>query len=183
MNKNIAWGKENASTEDIIESAKDAQIHETILKLPQQYETKIGQRGVNLSGGQKQRLSIARALIRQPKLLFLDDSTSALDMKTEAKLLTALRKYDCTTFIITQKITTAMEADQIILLDEGEVIANGTHDILLKSTDFIELSINHNSQRRRCWMSHRGTAANRQPIKTKNWTEHSATSLEISGCP
>ena len=131
---NIAWGKENASTEDIIESAKDAQIHETILKLPQQYETKIGQKGVNLSGGQKQRLSIARALIRQPKLLFLDDSTSALDMKTEAKLLAALRKYDCTTFIITQKISTAMEADQILLLDEGEIIAKGTHDSLMKSS-------------------------------------------------
>lgn len=134
VKNNIAWGKENATMEEIIESAKAAQIHETIEKLPQKYDTKVGQKGVNLSGGQKQRLSIARALIRQPQLLFLDDSTSALDMKTEANLLEALKKYECTTFIITQKVTTAMEADQILLLDEGEIIAKGSHDDLLNTS-------------------------------------------------
>ncbi|MBS4176758.1 ABC transporter ATP-binding protein [Lederbergia citrea] len=134
VTNNIAWGKEDASMEEIIESAKDAQIHETILKLPNKYDTKIGQKGVNLSGGQKQRLSIARALIRKPKLLFLDDSTSALDLKTEARLLSALEKYDCTTFIITQKVTTAMKADQILLLDDGKIIARGSHNNLMISS-------------------------------------------------
>ncbi|MBS4209914.1 ABC transporter ATP-binding protein [Bacillus sp. FJAT-50079] len=134
VRNNIAWGKEDASMEEIIQCAKDAQIHNTIIKLPQQYETKIGQKGVNLSGGQKQRLAIARALIRKPTLLFLDDSTSALDLKTEANLLAALEKYHCTTFIITQKIATAMKADQILLLEDGKLIANGTHEHLFANS-------------------------------------------------
>ena len=132
VTENISWGKENATIEDIVEAAKDAQIHETIQKLPHKYDTKIGQRGVNLSGGQKQRLSIARALVRKPKLLMLDDSTSALDLKTEAKLLQALKKYTCTTFIITQKISTAMGSDQILLLEDGKLLAEGTHECLLE---------------------------------------------------
>lgn len=131
VHENIGWGKEDATEEEIVQAAKDAQIHETVMKLPNQYETRVGQRGVNLSGGQKQRLSIARALVRKPKILMLDDSTSALDLKTEAKLLAALRKYSCTTFIITQKISTAMEADHILLLDDGHVEAWGTHTELL----------------------------------------------------
>ncbi|MET3698586.1 ATP-binding cassette subfamily B protein [Bacillus oleivorans] len=131
---NIAWGKEDATMAEIIEAAKHAQIHETILKLPKQYDTRIGQKGVNLSGGQKQRLSIARALVRKPKILLLDDSTSALDLKTEAKLLKALRQYSCTTFIITQKISTAMEADKILLLEDGELLIEGSHQILLKQS-------------------------------------------------
>jgi len=125
---NIAWGKEEASIEEIMLAAKHAQIHETIMQLPKQYETTLGQKGINLSGGQKQRLSIARALVRNPKILLLDDSTSALDLKTEGKLLHALKKgYSCTTLIITQKISTAMEADKILLLDEGELVAIGTY--------------------------------------------------------
>jgi ATP-binding cassette, subfamily B, multidrug efflux pump len=132
--ENIGWGKEGATEEEIVQAAKDAQIHETVGKLPNQYETRVGQRGVNLSGGQKQRLSIARALVRKPKILMLDDSTSALDLKTEAKLLAALRKYSCTTFIITQKISTAMEADHILLLDDGRVEAWGTHSELLETS-------------------------------------------------
>jgi ATP-binding cassette, subfamily B, multidrug efflux pump len=134
VHENIGWGKEEATEEEIIQAAKDAQIHETVMKLPNQYETRVGQRGVNLSGGQKQRLSIARALVRKPKILMLDDSTSALDLKTEAKLLTALKKYSCTTFIITQKISTAMEADHILLLDDGRVEAWGTHTELLENS-------------------------------------------------
>ncbi|WP_164669441.1 ABC transporter ATP-binding protein [Virgibacillus doumboii] len=131
---NIAWGKNNASTEDVIQAAKDAQIHETILDLTDGYDTKIGQKGVNLSGGQKQRISIARALIRHPKLLMLDDSTSALDLATEAELLKAIQKYDCTSLIITQKISTAINADRILLLNDGEMLAIGTHEELLKES-------------------------------------------------
>ncbi|MGE7663176.1 ABC transporter ATP-binding protein [Peribacillus sp. NPDC097197] len=130
---NIAWGKEDASLEEIMIAAQHAQIHETVMRLPKQYETRLGQKGVNLSGGQKQRLSVARALVRRPKILLLDDSTSALDLNTESRLLTALESYTCTTLIITQKISTAMKADKILLLEDGEVLAEGKHDELSKT--------------------------------------------------
>jgi ATP-binding cassette, subfamily B, multidrug efflux pump len=132
IKENLAWGKEDATEEEMIEAASNAQIHETIEKLPNQYETLLGQKGVNLSGGQKQRLSIARALIKNPKILLLDDSTSALDLKTEAKLLEAITKYKCTTIVITQKISTAKEADKILLLEDGNLTAAGSHNYLLK---------------------------------------------------
>ncbi|WP_095407490.1 ABC transporter ATP-binding protein [Pseudobacillus wudalianchiensis] len=135
IRENISWGKEDASMEEIIEAARRAQIHETIEQLPNQYETMIGQKGVNLSGGQKQRLSIARALIRKPLILLLDDSTSALDVRTEAKLLSALREKRCTTIIITQKISTALQADQIILLEDGHVMASGSHEELTAGSE------------------------------------------------
>ncbi|UTL73525.1 ABC transporter ATP-binding protein [Bacillus halotolerans] len=134
IKENIAWGKENASLDEIMEAAKHAQIHETIMKLPKGYDTVLGQRGVNLSGGQKQRISIARALIRKPAILLLDDSTSALDLQTEAKLLEAISTYECTTLIITQKITTAMKADEILLLEDGDLIEKGTHSQLLSDS-------------------------------------------------
>ncbi|WP_282173077.1 ABC transporter ATP-binding protein [Cytobacillus firmus] len=134
VKENISWGKEDAAMDEITEAAVNAQIHETIMKLPQGYETRVGQKGVNLSGGQKQRLSIARALVRKPKILLLDDSTSALDMKTEAKLLNSLKQYTCTTMIITQKISTAMEADRILLLEDGVLLAEGDHETLLKTS-------------------------------------------------
>lgn len=131
---NIIWGKNDATDIEVIQAAKDAQIHETIMNLPNQYETRVGQKGVNLSGGQKQRISIARALIRNPKILMLDDSTSALDLKTEAKLLRAIRTYQCTLVMITQKISTARSADRILLMDEGEILADGTHEELLEKS-------------------------------------------------
>ncbi|MBU5670291.1 ABC transporter ATP-binding protein [Paenibacillus brevis] len=128
---NIAWGREDATFEEIQEAARQAQIHETILSLPQGYDTMLGQRGVNLSGGQKQRLSIARALVRRPAILILDDSTSALDTRTEAALLMELDRLSCTTFLITQKISSTVSADLILLLDEGHLIACGKHEELL----------------------------------------------------
>jgi len=128
---NIAWGTPGASEEQIIEAAKSAQIHETIVQLPQGYGTMLGQRGVNLSGGQKQRISIARALVRKPAILLLDDSTSALDVRTEAALLRALSGMACTTFLITQKISSTLNADLILLLDDGRLIAQGAHGELL----------------------------------------------------
>jgi ATP-binding cassette, subfamily B, multidrug efflux pump len=134
IKENLSWGKEDITNEEMLEATRDAQIHETVMKLPEQYLTRIGQKGVNLSGGQKQRLSIARALVREPKILILDDSTSALDLKTEAQLLTALKKYTCTTFIITQKVSTAKNADQILLMDEGRLLAKGTHKELLQES-------------------------------------------------
>ncbi len=135
IKENIAWGKDDATMEDIVAAAKAAQIHETIASFPNGYDTVLGQKGVNLSGGQKQRLCIARALIRKPKILLLDDSTSALDLKTEQKLLEALKAYTCTTLIITQKITTAMEADHILLLEDGKLLTVGRHDELLTASE------------------------------------------------
>lgn len=131
IRENIAWGREDASLEQIQEAAKRAQIHETIESLTHGYNTVLGQRGVNLSGGQKQRLSIARALVRQPSILILDDCTSALDVRTEAALLNALTELSCTTFLITQKISSTTAADLILLLDEGCLLASGRHEELL----------------------------------------------------
>lgn len=135
IKENIAWGNRDADFSEIVQAAKDAQIHETIVSFPDGYDTVIGQKGINLSGGQKQRLTIARALVRKPKILLLDNATSALDVQTERKLLTALKRYDCTILMITQKITTARLADFILLMDEGRIIAQGTHEQLLKESD------------------------------------------------
>ncbi|WP_377887654.1 ABC transporter ATP-binding protein [Alkalihalobacillus sp. R86527] len=137
IGENIRWGKEDASMDEIVDAAKTAQIHEFIMTLPNQYETELGQKGVNLSGGQKQRLSIARALIRKPEILILDDSTSALDLKTEAKLQQALRDSDFQGLIllIAQKISSVKEADQIFVLDDGEVVGKGSHLTLLSENE------------------------------------------------
>ncbi|MFC5773198.1 ABC transporter ATP-binding protein [Ectobacillus antri] len=134
IRENIAWGNSEATNEEIIQAAKDAQIHDTIINMPHQYDSIIGQRGVNLSGGQKQRVAIARALVRKPKLLLLDDSTSALDTETESRLLTAIQAYHCTTLLITQKVSTARRADRIVLLENGRVVAQGTHGQLLRTS-------------------------------------------------
>ncbi|MEN2767611.1 ABC transporter ATP-binding protein [Ornithinibacillus xuwenensis] len=139
--ENISWGKDNATQEEILKAARDAQIHETIMDLPEQYQTQIGQKGVNLSGGQKQRISIARALIRKPKILMLDDSTSALDLATEARLLQAIQEDLNTMLIITQKVSTAMNADKILLLDNGIILNIGTHDELLQQSELYQLIV------------------------------------------
>lgn len=130
--ENIRWGKKDATEEEVIEAAKKAQIHETVASLPDGYNTMIGQKGVTLSGGQKQRLSIARALIRQPDILLLDDSTSALDVKTEAALIEAITSESCTIFIVTQKISTAEQADHIFMIEDGKVTVSGTHHELAR---------------------------------------------------
>ncbi|MBY3618021.1 ABC transporter ATP-binding protein [Acinetobacter sp. CUI P1] len=131
---NIAWGNEHATQEEIEHAAAAAQIHATVMDLPNGYDTMLGQRGVNLSGGQKQRLTIARALVRKPAILILDDSTSALDAVTEGLLLEALKEISCTTFLITQKISSTASADLILLLDEGRLIGKGSHEELMASS-------------------------------------------------
>jgi ATP-binding cassette subfamily B protein len=138
IKENICWGKEDATYEEIIESAKIAQAHEFIIRLPQGYDTVIGERGVTLSGGQKQRIAIARALIKKPKILILDDATSALDFATEQKIIHGLRGIikNCTTFIVAQRVSTMMNADKIIVLDKGKIVGFGSHAELLKNNDF-----------------------------------------------
>ncbi|OQP07228.1 ABC transporter ATP-binding protein [Geobacillus sp. 46C-IIa] len=132
---NLRFGHPAATAEEMMRAAGDAQIHETIAKFPDGYDALVGQKGVNLSGGQKQRLSIARALVGDPHILLLDDSTSALDAATEAKLLDALRRYACTTVMVTQKVSTAMAADTILLLEDGRLIGQGTHKQLLETSE------------------------------------------------
>ncbi|WP_018931725.1 ABC transporter ATP-binding protein [Gracilibacillus lacisalsi] len=130
---NITWGNEHLTQEQAEKVAKEAQLHDFIMTLPDTYQTLIGQRGVNLSGGQKQRLSIARALADTPRVLLLDDSTSALDATTESRVLEAIRKRRCTTFIVSQKISSVKDADQIILLEKGSIAGLGTHQQLLQT--------------------------------------------------
>ncbi|MCE3202088.1 ABC transporter ATP-binding protein [Paenibacillus sonchi] len=135
VRENIAWGNPQATQDEIEQAAMAAQIHETVQELPNGYDTMLGQRGVNLSGGQKQRLTIARALVRKPAVLILDDSTSALDAVTESRLLAELKGMSCTTFLITQKISSTVSADLILLLDEGRLIAQGTHEELMDRSE------------------------------------------------
>ncbi|MDP4177994.1 MAG: ABC transporter ATP-binding protein [Bacillota bacterium] len=132
--ENIKWGKENASFEEVIQAAKISEAHDFISTFPEKYDTMLGQGGVNLSGGQKQRVSIARALIKNPEILILDDCTSAVDMVTEAKIRKSLKDYSkrLTSIIIGQRITSVMTADKIIVLDNGEIAGLGKHDELMK---------------------------------------------------
>ncbi len=133
---NIRWGKEDATDEEIIEAARVAQAHEFIMSFPEGYDTQLGQRGVNLSGGQKQRIVIARAIIKKPPILILDDSTSAVDVVTEQRIQKALKEFirGSTIFIIAQRISSVMDADKILVLNEGRIEAEGTHEELLKSS-------------------------------------------------
>ena len=131
---NLLWGNIKAEEEEVMTSSEKAQIHDNIMSFDDNYDTPVGQMGVTLSGGQKQRLSIARALVRKPAILILDDSTSALDIKTENNLWDALKDENVTRIVITQKISTAKNADRILLLDDGEIAGLGTHEELLKSS-------------------------------------------------
>lgn len=132
--ENLSWGDSEAAPDELEEAAKKAQIHESIDLFPKKYGTRVGQKGVNLSGGQKQRLSIARALVRKPSILILDDSTSALDVKTEMALWKSLEKEAATMLVVTQKVHTAIGADRILLLDEGKVVGYGKHADLMKQS-------------------------------------------------
>lgn len=137
IRENILWGKADASQEEIEKVCQLAQAHEFITSFKEGYETKLGQGGVNLSGGQKQRLSIARALIRQPKILILDDCTSAVDVTTEAKIRKGIETFsrNLTTIIVAQRITSVMNANQILVLEKGEIVGKGTHADLMETCD------------------------------------------------
>ena len=134
VRENLLWGNREADDETIWRTCRDACADEFLRRMPQGLDTDLGQGGVNVSGGQKQRLCIARALLKQPKILIFDDSTSAVDTATEAKIRTSLAKLtEVTKIIIAQRVTSVIETDQIIILDDGRIHACGTHAELLKS--------------------------------------------------
>jgi ATP-binding cassette subfamily B protein len=133
---NIRYGQPEASDEAVVAAAQAAQAHDFILKLPSGYDTHVEERGVNLSGGQKQRIAIARALLTQPRILILDDSTSAVDVETETKIQDALAAQlgQQTTLVVAQRISTVLRADKIVVLDKGRIAAEGTHRELMQSS-------------------------------------------------
>ncbi|MCB0094870.1 MAG: ABC transporter ATP-binding protein, partial [Caldilineaceae bacterium] len=133
---NIRYGRPDASDEEVVAAAQAAQAHDFIMSFPNGYDSIVGQRGVNLSGGQKQRIAIARALITDPAVLILDDSTSAVDVETEAKIQAALAELrrGRTSFIVAQRISTVLAADKILVLDDGRVTAVGNHAELMESS-------------------------------------------------
>lgn len=143
---NIAFGKPDATDEDIIAAAKAAAAHDFIMEFPDGYDTRVGERGTTLSGGQKQRIAIARALLLSPHILILDDSTSSVDLSTEAQIQEALDRLmkGRTSFVIAQRISTVMSADLILVMDKGEVVARGKHkDLMEESEIYAEI---YNSQ-------------------------------------
>ncbi|TLN13769.1 ATP-binding cassette domain-containing protein, partial [bacterium] len=133
---NIAYGKPGASDDEIIAAAKIAQAHDFITSLPQGYATHVEERGANLSGGQKQRIAIARAIITQPPILILDDATSSVDVETETLIQDALNRSapQRTTFVVAQRISTVLNADKILVLDKGRIVAQGRHAELIQSS-------------------------------------------------
>jgi len=137
IKENLLWGNENATDEEIYEACRQAQADAFIRSFPEGYDTVLGQGGVNVSGGQKQRLCIARALIKKPKILILDDSTSAVDTMTDSKIREAFKTSlpDTTKLIIAQRVASIMESDKIIVMDEGRIIDVGNHNELLNRCD------------------------------------------------
>jgi len=138
ISSNIKFGKEDAAKEEIIQAAKDAVVHENIIDFPNGYETILGERGVTLSGGQKQRVSIARAIIKNPKILIFDDCLSAVDTETEERILSNLKKVskNKTTFIISHRVSSAKNADKIIVLEGGVIIQQGSHNQLINTSGY-----------------------------------------------
>lgn len=148
IKENIKWGKKDATDEEVIAACKAAQAHDFIMSQPNGYNTVLAQGGLNLSGGQKQRLCIARAIIKQPKILILDDSTSAVDTATEAKIRECFYNElkDTTVLIIAQRISSVAEADEIIVLDDGKIDSIGTHDELMQTSEIYQ-EINKTQQK------------------------------------
>lgn len=138
IKENIAYGKPDATDEEVMAAAKAAQAHDFITEIPDGYAAQIGERGVGLSGGQKQRLAIARALLLKPRLVIFDDSTSAVDAQTEYLIQKALQDmlnaFSCTSFVIAQRFSSVRNADLILLVDNGKIVAQGTHDELLRDS-------------------------------------------------
>ena len=135
---NIKFGKENATEDEVFKAAKAAAVHKNIIEFKKGYQTLSGERGITLSGGQKQRVSIARALIKSPQILLLDDCLSAVDTETEEKIINNLESItnDKTTIIVSHRVSSAKKADKIIVLDEGEIIQQGTHNELIKQVGY-----------------------------------------------
>jgi len=143
---NIAFGRPDASLDEVIAAAKAAAAHDFIMSFPQGYDTPVGERGATLSGGQKQRIAIARALLLDPRILILDDSTSSVDLATEYRIQQALDRLmeGRTSFVIAQRISTVLNADQILVLDRGRIAARGTHEELMETSPiYVEI---YNSQ-------------------------------------
>lgn len=137
IRQNLLWGNKDATDEEIEHAAKAAQAHDFIMSFPDGYETELGQGGVNVSGGQKQRLCIARALLKKPKIMIMDDSTSAVDTATDAAIRSGLKKEfgDTTVLIIAQRISSVEDADRIIVMNDGKIDAVGTHEELLATNE------------------------------------------------
>jgi ATP-binding cassette subfamily B protein len=134
IRNNIAFGTRDTSEEQIIKAARDADLYENIQSFPEGFNTRLGERGITLSGGQKQRVSIARAVVREPRILILDDALSAVDTKTENAILNSLKRImqDRTSIIISHRVSSAKLADRILVMDNGRIVEQGTHESLLE---------------------------------------------------
>jgi ATP-binding cassette, subfamily B, multidrug efflux pump len=134
VRENIAFGVENAADEDVERAAHVSKIHDDVSGFPRKFGTLVGERGITLSGGQKQRTAISRAVIRDPKIIILDDALSSVDTYTEEQILQELKDVmrDRTSILISHRVSTVKEADEIIVLDKGEIVERGTHDELLR---------------------------------------------------